>query len=84
MQQQTEAAGELPPVEKFYSIRELGRLWNLNAALVRRKFEGRPGVMKMGTDRRSAWRVPASLVLEVMVESGYSLEQAARILRKLE
>jgi DNA-binding LacI/PurR family transcriptional regulator len=71
-------------MERFYTIKDIARLWGVAPGLARKAFNGREGVMRMGDSIRSSWRVPASLLLEVMCERGYRPEQAAKVLWQLE
>lgn len=69
--------------EALYTFKEIAGLWRCGQALVRKHFRGCPGVMNVATgETRPAYRVPASVVLDVMLKLGYTREQAEAVLRR--
>jgi hypothetical protein len=75
---------DLNNIEQLYRLREIARFWHISPGVIRRIFKNRPGIVNVSSPggNRPSFRVPASVVIEVMVERGYSLEQAAAILRR--
>jgi hypothetical protein len=68
-------------IEPLYSFQEISALWKVSIEQVRKLFVKRRGVINVGAGTlRPAWRVPASLALDVMVERGYTREAATRAL----
>lgn len=59
-------------VEPLYSVQQVAQLWHVGMEQVRKIFRGRAGVINIGSRQKPSWRIPASLVLQVMVERGYS------------
>jgi hypothetical protein len=55
-------------MEPHYSVQVLAELWRLDESTIRRIFEGAPGVLRLGNDRRKrgkreyvTLRIPASV-----------------------
>jgi hypothetical protein len=55
-------------MEPHYSVQVLAELWRLDESTIRRIFEGAPGVLRLGNDRRRrgkreyvTLRIPASV-----------------------
>ena len=67
----------------MYSVQQISRRWNVATDLVRRAFRGRAGIVNISGSGRPSWRIPASLLLAVMVERGYDRARAEEILREL-
>jgi len=66
----------------MYSIKEISALWHIGIPKIRKLFRGRPGVLNLsGNPAKPVWRIPVTLVVEVMLERGYTAEQAERILQ---
>ena len=77
-------AARVEPLEPMYSIQEISRRWHVHPDSVRKAFRGRAGVVNISTSPgKPAWRVPASLLLEVLVEHGYDPQRAQEMLRAL-
>ena len=71
-----------PVIEPMYSIKEISALWHIGIPKIRKLFRGRPGVLNLsGNPAKPVWRIPVTLVVEVMLERGYTAEQAERILQ---
>jgi hypothetical protein len=60
-------------LEQMYTIPELAEILQLHPATVRRMFSGRQGMLRF-PGRRSRYRIPLSLVREVLKEYGYVWE----------
>lgn len=69
-------------IEPTLSVQEVCQLWHVSPDLVRKKFRGREGIMQLGGRGKRMWRIPVSLVFEVMCEMGYTPEQAERALKQ--
>ena len=71
----------LKRTEHMYSFSEICSIFNISRNLAGRLFRNRPGVMNMATGvGRPAYRVPASVLVDVMVERGYTREMALGVL----
>jgi hypothetical protein len=71
----TAGAGSVPdPFERMYTTRELAELWRLSEQSIRRLFQDRPGVLKIGDSnprgRRGyvTLRIPSAVVEQVFRE----------------
>ena len=74
---------EMDGFEQLFTFKEIARLWRIGPGLVRKTFKDRIGVLNVASGlKRPAYRVPASLLLEVMLERGYTREQAEAIFRR--
>ena len=62
-------------------IAEVARTWRVSPDKIRELFLGRDGMVNVGTPRRNLWRIPMSILLTVMLERGYSRDQADRMLK---
>lgn len=70
--------------EHMHSLREICSLFNISRNLAGNLFRGRAGVINMATGvGRPAYRVPTSVLVEVMMERGYTREGAMKLLRRL-
>lgn len=70
-------------VEQLYTVQQVAALWGATPYLVRKAFRGRAGVLTLGDKAgKPTWRIPASLVLDVMIEKGYTAEQAEKALAR--
>lgn len=54
----SERATEL---EQHYTTDQIARAWSLDPETVQRMFANRPGVIKLGSERRRILRIPASV-----------------------
>lgn len=68
--------------EQLYKFKEIAEAWHISPGLASQIFKNRPGIINVGKPNRPSYRVPASLVIEVMVERGYPREQAELIFRR--
>lgn len=75
-----DAPAVLGAIEPCFTVQQVARLWQCSHALVREAFRDRHGVMRLGLRGRPCWRIPLSVVIEVMVERGYAPSEAYRIL----
>jgi hypothetical protein len=64
-----------PATERHYSPEEIAKLWSVHATTVKRKFEDRPGVLKLGRANTSGskrrytiLRIPESVLQEAHQE----------------
>lgn len=73
---------QMDSLERLYTLREIAKLWHIGPALVGRIFKDRAGVLNLSTPDRPSYRIPGSLVLEVMLERGYTHEQAEAVFRR--
>ena len=70
--------------EHMHSLREICSIFNISRNLAGNLFRGRRGVMNMATGvGRPAYRVPTSVVISVMIERGYTREEALSLLSRL-
>lgn len=70
--------------ERMHKFAEICSLFNISRNLAGALFRDRPGVMNMATGvGRPAYRVPTSVLIEVMMERGYTREQALSLLNRL-
>lgn len=53
-------------IESYHTITEIAKKWQVDPVTVRGLFRGRKGVMQLAPG--GAWRIPASLVEEVVRE----------------
>ncbi|HEY6290350.1 MAG TPA: hypothetical protein VI455_02160 [Terriglobia bacterium] len=68
-------------IEPLFSFQQLAQVWSVGHGQVRKIFRGRTGMINLGGGTAKAtWRVPRSLVLAIMIERGYTREQAERAL----
>jgi len=70
-------------LEPLFSFSQTAGILGASKSSVRRLFHGRPGLINLSTGKRATYRVPLSLLLEVMVERGYSREHADAAVRRL-
>jgi hypothetical protein len=63
------------PLERHYSAREIATAWGLDASTIRRMFQDRPGVLKIGKAGRrdgrrdyQVLRIPESVMREAYKE----------------
>lgn len=69
-------------LETLYTVQQIASLWNVSVDQVRKVFRGRRGIINVSTGPgKPAWRIPASLVLQVMLERGYDEEAAVQTLK---
>jgi len=67
-------AEQVSVMEKHYTPKELADMWGFSENTIRRLFQDRPGVLKMGTSFRKggrgyvSLRIPASVAGEVHQE----------------
>lgn len=74
----------LERAEHMHSFREICSIFNISRNLAGNLFRGRQGVINMATGvGRPAYRVPTSTVIDVMVERGYTREEALNLLSAL-
>lgn len=71
----TAGARSVPdPFERMYTPRELADLWRLSEQSIRRLFQDRPGVLKIGDSNPrgkrgyTTLRIPGSVVVQVFQE----------------
>jgi len=58
-------------LEPLFSYQELSSVFNVSIEQVRKILANRKGIINVGSGKiRPAWRVPRSLVLEVLAERG--------------
>jgi len=69
-------------LEQLYTFKEIARLWRISPGLARKIFKDRSGVLNMSSPERPAYRVPASILFEVLLERGYTREQAEAMFRR--
>jgi hypothetical protein len=69
-------------IEQLFTFKDISARWHISPGLTRKLFRARPGVLNMATPERPAYRVPASVVLEVLLERGYTREQAEAMLHR--
>ena len=68
----------------MYKLAEICSLFNISRNLAGQLFRNRPGVMNMATGvGRPAYRVPTSVLIDVMQERGYTRDQALSLLNRL-
>lgn len=63
-------------VERLYSVQQIAVLFHISTSQVRKLFRDRPGVVTLGGPGKPAWRIPQSLVLQVLAEHGYAPDKA--------
>ena len=69
-------------LEPLFTINRTAAILGVSKYSVRRLFCGRAGMVNLSTGARPTYRIPLSLLLEVMVERGYSREQADAAVRR--
>jgi hypothetical protein len=62
-------------LERLYTFREIGKLWHISTQLANKIFRDRVGIINLAGPNRPAYRVPLSIVIEVLRERGYTKEQ---------
>jgi hypothetical protein len=68
----------------MYTVKQLASLWHVGTPKIRKLFRGRQGVVNLsGNPGRPVWRIPLSVAVDAMVESGYTYERATRILHRV-
>ena len=71
--------------EPVYTTVQVAEILNTTTFSVRRLFKARPGLINLSASKgRATYRVPLSTLIEVMIERGYTREQADQIIRKLD
>jgi len=69
-------------IEPLFSFQQISAAWHASEDHVRKLFRARRGLVNIAVQgKKPVWRIPASLVLEVMVERGYTREAADRLLK---
>ena len=68
------------PRELSYSVQQVAKLFSLCPDTVRKLFRGREGVWTTLGGGKGSWRIPASVVYDVMLERGYTRERALQAL----
>jgi hypothetical protein len=64
----------------MYSVRSLARLWQVSPRQIRNLFRDREGIVNIAlSQERQAWRIPASLAIEVATERGYLQPDGTRV-----
>lgn len=74
-------SGPTLSVETMYSFQQVARLWQISAVQARKIFRDRDGIVNIGNATKPSFRIPASLVMQVMIERGYNRDAAERVLR---
>jgi len=73
-----------PAFERHFTIRELATLWQLSEDTVRRMFQGEPGVVEVGPQRKvykrpyTTLRIPESVVVRVHKRRSLVSKQKSR------
>lgn len=65
--------------EVSYTVKQVAKLWNMCPETVRKVFRGRSGLWTTQGGGKGSWRIPASLVYDVMLERGYTKREAQRV-----
>jgi hypothetical protein len=69
-------------LEPLFSFRQVAEVLGTSPGSARQLFIHCPGLVNLSSGKRPTYRVPLSLLLEVMVERGYSREQADATVRR--
>lgn len=65
-------------LERFYSFRQICDMFGVSRSVVSRLFIGRRALVNLGrTGKKPTYRVPASLLAQVMTEHGYNVKERA-------